>query len=70
MANVEAIAKGLTENMRLALIYAKCTDDGSWWVTRSATNRTTHSLRKRGIVGDGALTPLGLAVRNFLKGQQ
>jgi hypothetical protein len=63
------IADGLTENMRIALLYAKLANDGSWWIRYSAINRTTHSLRKRGIVGEhGPLTPLGLAVRNHLKG--
>jgi hypothetical protein len=50
MTDVETIAEGLTENMRLALSYAKWANDGSWWIKYSDTNRTTHSLRKRGIV--------------------
>ena len=50
MTDVETMAEGLTENMRLALSYAKWANDGSWWIKYSDTNRTTHSLRKRGIV--------------------
>jgi hypothetical protein len=49
MTDVETIAEGLTENMRLALSYAKWANDGSW-IKYSDTNRTTYSLRKRGIV--------------------
>lgn len=70
MTELETIAKSLSQNMRIALIYAKSTSDGSWWTTHSSTGRTSRSLEKRGIESSGKLTPHGLAVRDYLKGEK
>lgn len=67
--DVVRIAEGLSANMRIALIYAKPTSDGSWWTTHSATVRTSRSLQERGIEAEGRLTELGQAVRDYLTGE-
>ena len=70
MTDIETIAKGLSDVQKYSVKHTRGPDeDGLCWFALGSARDVPLELKQRTVVGH-CLTPLGQAVRDYLKGEK